>query len=119
MNIKKTPGGHTTNVKALVKDSSLGKTFLERQFRLYFDNAHLKPDCIIACGTQTSRIFQNLVPFLKNENWGQTTRGVYYNEYEKGKFFIEYAHPEARVADNILYYGLIDAVRELKLKKSD
>ena len=43
-----------------------------------------------------------------------TTRGVQYYEYEKGKFFIKYAHPEARVADNLLYYGLIDAVKELK-----
>ncbi|MBC7000700.1 hypothetical protein [Cytophaga sp. FL35] len=119
MNIKKTPGGHTTNIKKLIQDSTLGKSFLERQFRLYFDNADLRPDFIIACGGTTSRLFRSIVPIIKIDKWSVTKRGVLYYEYEKGKYFIEYAHPEARVADNLLYYGLVDAVRELKLKNSN
>jgi hypothetical protein len=116
MNIKKTPGGHTSNAKSLWEDSSKDKEFLDRQFKLYYNNPQLKPDFIIACGTQTSNFFHTLIPFAQDKLWMHTTRGVQYYEYEKGKFFIKYAHPEARVADNLLYYGLIDAVKELKLK---
>ena len=28
-------------------------------------------------------------------------------------YVIRYAHPEARVADCLLYYGVVDAVREI------
>ncbi|GBF18028.1 MULTISPECIES: hypothetical protein [Arenibacter] len=114
MNIKKTPGGHTSNAKSLWEDSSKDKEFLNRQFKLYYNNPQLKPDLIIACGTQTSNFFHTLIPFAQDKLWMHTTRGVKYYEYETGKFFIKYAHPEARVADNLLYYGLIDAIKELK-----
>ena len=54
------------------------------------------------------------VPIVREEGWRQTSRGVDYAEFKPGKYFISYVHPEARVADNLLYYGLIDAVREIK-----
>ena len=114
MNIKKTPGGHTSNSKSLWKDSSKGKEFLNRQFELYYNNPKLRPDFIIAGGTETSNFFHTIVPFAQDKLWSTTTRGVKYYEYEQGRFFIQYAHPEARIADNLLYYGLIDAVKELK-----
>lgn len=114
MNIKKTPGGHTTNSKNLRTDSSRDGEFLERQFKLYYQDLKLRPDFIIGCGTETTNLFHEIVPFAPDEKWKNTKRGVFYYEYDKGKFFIKYAHPEARVADNLLYYGLIDAIKELK-----
>lgn len=33
--------------------------------------------------------------------------------FGNGSVFIRYAHPEARISDNILYYGLIDAIKKL------
>ena len=114
MNIKKTPGGHTSDSKKLWIDSSRDKKFLKRQFELYYNNQNLRPDIIIAGGSETSNFFHEMVPFSADKLWCRTTRGVFYYEFEAGKFFIKYAHPEARVADNLLYYGLIDAVKELK-----
>jgi hypothetical protein len=114
MNIKKTPGGHTANSKALWKGSSQGKDFLQRQFDLYYENKETRPDIIIACGTETSNFFHEIVPFATDKYWLHTKRGVPYYEFETDNYFVKYAHPEARVSDNLLFYGLIDAIRELK-----
>lgn len=116
MNIKKTPGGHTVNSKALRKGSANGKEFLKRQLNLYYDNINTRPDIIIACGTETSRLFHVNIPFATERSWAHTKRGVPYYEFEDGKYFVKYAHPEARVGDNLLFYGLIDAIRELKIR---
>ena len=53
---------------------------------------------------------------LTNPVWKMTTRGIWYVKEPNGRIVIAYSHPEARVKDCILYYGLIDAVREI-LKK--
>ncbi len=113
MNIKKTPGGHTSKSKALWKDAQEDGEFLKRQFHLYYDDHKLRPDFIIACGTITSNIFHAIVPFAEDKSWEKTSRGVDYYEFDNNKFFIRYAHPEARVADNLLYYGITDAIKEL------
>ena len=42
-----------------------------------------------------------------------TARGIWYHEYQKNKYIIQYSHPEARVADCLLYYGLLDAINEI------
>ena len=67
MNIKKTPGGHTSNYQSLWEDSAKDKEFLNRQFKLYYNNPQLKPDFIIACGTQTSNFFHTLIPFAQDK----------------------------------------------------
>ena len=45
-----------------------------------------------------------------------TTRGIWYFREASGRIVISYAHPEARVKDCLLYYGLVDAVREVMQK---
>jgi hypothetical protein len=107
INLKKTPGGHTTDNQSLWGVSNKDKEFFRKQFSLY------KPDIIIGCGSATTDLLYSLVDFGTDPIWMMTTRGIWYHEYLPGKFVISYAHPEARVADCLLYYGLIDALREI------
>jgi len=105
INLKKSPGGHTTDNQSLWEVSNKDREFIRRQFAFY--NA----DIVIGCGT--TDLLYSLVDFGSNPVWLMTTRGVWYHEYFPKKFVISYAHPEARVAGYLLYYGLIDALREI------
>ena len=108
INLKKSPGGHTTDNKALWGISGADKEYFNKQFGLY------DPDITICCGSVTSNILHWLVDFTTLPNWLMTTRGVWFHECAPGKFVISYAHPAARVADCLLYYGIVDALREIK-----
>lgn len=107
INLKKSPGGYTADAGALYKVADEDKLFLNRQFSLY------EPDIVVCCGSITSDVFHSLVDFSTEPDWKSTSREVWYHEYLPGKYVIRYTHPEARVADNLLYYGLVDAVREI------
>jgi len=107
INLKKTPGGHTTNLYGLAATAAEDKEFLNRQMGLH------DPDIIICFGTVTSDIFHSLIHFSNEPAWKITRRGIWFHEFKPGKYLISYAHPEARVADCLLYYGLVDAVREI------
>ena len=105
VNLKKLPGGHTTDQAELAKIAEEDKLYLNRQFALY------APDIIICCGT--SDTFHWLVSTCEKPQWQSTRRGVQFHEYSAGKFVIAYSHPEARCSSSLLYYGLIDAIREI------
>ncbi|TWH64396.1 hypothetical protein LX59_02343 [Azomonas agilis] len=105
VNLKKSPGSHTSDPSEIAVIAEQDKAFLNRQVSLY------QADLIICCGV--SDTFHWLVAFDRPPEWRQTSRGIAYHEYRPGKFVVAYAHPEARVADSILYYGLIDAIREI------
>jgi len=107
INLKKSPGGHTTDNKALEDIAKEDKEFLNRQFEIYH------PDLVICCGSVVRWLFHELVEFQEKPDWKMTTRGIRYHEFQEMKYIIEYSHPEARVADCLLYYGLIDAVKEI------
>lgn len=107
MNLKKSPGHHTTDNIALTSEAMSDTERLNHQFALY------EPDLIICCGSIVEELAHRLLNGLKKPNWKQSSRGVWYHEKESGKFVISYAHPEARVANNLLYYGLIDSLREI------
>ena len=49
----------------------------------------------------------------KDLEWQQTSRGIQYFIDKNKRVYVSYCHPEARVPDNLLYYGLIDAVKEI------
>jgi hypothetical protein len=110
VNLKKSPGGHTTDSAELAKTSEEDRVFLTRQFALY------APDVIVCCGT--SDLFHRLVPICEQPQWKSTRRGVRFHEYRPGQFVLEYSHPEARCAAPLLYYGLIDAIREILIQQS-
>jgi hypothetical protein len=105
VNLKKSPGGHTTDSRVLANIAEEDKIFLNRQFALY------DPDVIVCCGT--SKIFGSLIQLHEQPQWENTRRGVRFYEYSKEKFVVDYSHPEARCAWPLLYYGLLDAMREM------
>jgi hypothetical protein len=114
INVKKSPGGHTANHNEMWNTADQDKEFLNRQFKLYFDNEETRPDIIISGGSSTSITFNKLIEIPNKNKLKRTARGIWYYEYEDRRFFIYYSHPEARVQDSLLYYGLIDAIKELK-----
>ncbi|WP_143557818.1 hypothetical protein [Solemya velum gill symbiont] len=82
VNLKKSPGGHTTDPVELIKIADEDRDYLNRQFTLY------QPDLIICCGT--SDTFHDLVSTYGKPNWKQTQRGVWFHEYSPGKYVIAY-----------------------------
>ena len=48
------------------------------------------------------------------KTWLKTKRGVSYCRMTSETTLICFSHPEARVEESLLYYGLVDAIREIK-----
>jgi hypothetical protein len=109
MNMKKTSGGHTTNNKSLWEVAHQDALFLAEQYSLY------DPDLIICCGTYG--LFQDIIKLPCSSPAKMTHRGICFREFGKDKILLSYSHPEARVDHALLYYGLVDAVREIFSKK--
>lgn len=107
MNLKKTPGGAVANKFNLFTTASEDRSFLSRQFALY------DADIVVCCGTDVAIIVDRAIELANPQPWRLTRRGVEFREYGSGKVMITHTHPTARVGANLLYYGLIDAVREI------
>jgi hypothetical protein len=106
MNLKKSSGRIITDNKQLNEVAKDDTDFLTQQFNLY------DPNLIIACGSAVRNTFFSFIE--KNEpDWKQTTRGIEYCRLKPSMVLISYSHPEARVQDCLLYYGLIDTVKEI------
>lgn len=110
VNLKKLPGGHTTERKDFWEVVQRDAHWIRDQVALY------DADLIVCCGTDLGSAFKVFIEPNRNP-WRVTSRGVEFLEYAPRKFVLIYLHPEARVSDNILHYGLIDAVRELLFGK--
>ncbi|MCA9666635.1 MAG: hypothetical protein KC503_13630 [Myxococcales bacterium] len=105
VNLKKDPGGSTTKAKELISAVAQDRDLLCEQIRLY------DADIIIACG---SLVAGQLVSVLDlPASWPSTRRGIQHCEDESGAIVFAYSHPEARVHNSLLHYGLVDAVREV------
>jgi hypothetical protein len=108
MNLKKSPGGHTTVVSSFWQAVHADADLLREQFAIY------DADLVICCGSVVAEAFDSVLKPSDDSAWRMTSRGVEFLEYSPGKHVIAYSHPEARVADNLLHYGLMDAVVELR-----
>ena len=108
INMKKSPGGHTTDAKLFRETIALHKDLIRRQIALY------DADLVILCGSIVAEGFELAFQPAIAGRWRKTARGIPFIEYQPGKYAISYAHPEARVQDSLLFYGLIDAVREIE-----
>lgn len=108
MNLKKSPGSHTSNTHELHQVAQQDRAFLREQFDLY------KPDVVVCCG---SSVALEASKILKIPKWQQSSRGVEYAIYNSECTVFSYCHPEARVADQLLFYGLFDSVREISTRK--
>lgn len=115
MNLKKIPGGHTTELGSWWQAVERDRNFINEQFKLY------GADLVICCGSSVTNAFNAYIKPTTDcvDQWRSTSRGVEYLEYAKRKFVVAYSHPEARVATNLIHYGLVDAVREILSVKQD
>jgi len=104
MNLKKSPGTHTTNTASLNNVANEDRDFIERQFALY------NPDITICGGT--GELFKDVAGFNEFE-WKRTNRGIWWYQRAPKKYVVAYCHPEARVDNPLIVYGLIDAIREI------
>ena len=110
VNLKKAPGGHTTSNEKLREEAMLDKKHLIEQLRLYHD-----ANIIICCGSGVSGLFHELQDDYHDYKWECTKRGMWYQKIGENKFLFNFLHPEVRIGtfDNILFYGLIDSIKEV------
>ncbi|WP_194568953.1 hypothetical protein [Vibrio anguillarum] len=104
MNLKKSPGTHTADYASLNKVANEDRSFIKKQYALY------DPDITICGGT--GELFKDVAGF-NNSEWKRTIRGVWWFERAPKKYVIAFCHPEARVDNPLIVYGLIDAIREI------
>ena len=103
-NLKKSPGTHTTNSASLHAVANEDKDYIQQQYAIY------DPDITICGGT--GDLFKSVVGHAEQE-WRRTTRGIWWYEREPAKYVVAFAHPEARVQNSLLVYGLLDAIKEI------
>ena len=105
VNVKKIAGRHTANGRAIAEVVAEDRELLRQQIELY------QPEILICCGTKS-----NLLTIYEKDfhawTWKRTARGIEYAK-DGDRIIVFYSHPEARVADCILHYSLVDAMREI------
>ncbi|CAH7001468.1 conserved hypothetical protein [Vibrio chagasii] len=109
MNLKKSPGGHTTIKASFNKVVAEDKEYIQKQYSLY------NPDITVCCGTGWD--FRWALDLDKTEVY-ETSRGISWFLNTDGKAVVMFSHPSARVQDSLLIYGLADAVREIMHNKA-
>lgn len=105
INLKKAPGGSSSQIEQVKNAASRDKILLNQQFELYNSD-------IIICGG-TGGIVTECLDKVKPKNWEFTSRGIKYNRLGNGSYLFSYYHPQARIKESFLYYGLLDAIREV------
>lgn len=103
VNVKKTSGGNVANSDLIQNSVENNKDHLRQQLQLY------QADIIILCGTEK----QYQTAIRNKPNWKMTSRGIWYYIDDNNSIVISFSHPEARTKECFLYYGLIDAVKEI------
>ena len=105
VNLKKLPGGHTSDSRKIYEAALTNSEVVMKQLALYH------ADFIILCGTESAFIASC---YGNTEvEWKSTRHGVRYFA-DCSTVIISFSHPAARVSDNLLYYALIDAIREIQ-----
>jgi hypothetical protein len=108
MNLKKSPGGGSTERDSLICVAREDRDLLLEQFNIY------EPDLVICCGASVGDLMEELIIDASHGAWKPTSRGVWFKEFRQGRFIIDYAHPQVRTWSHLLFYGLVDAVREIR-----
>lgn len=105
INLKKNPGGYTSDPKEIEKAAKDNGELVKKQLELY------KPDLIICGGT----LWDFINACYKKDEYqvNMTSRGIEYIIDNNGIAIIGYTHPQARVKDQILHYALMDAMKEI------
>jgi hypothetical protein len=103
MNVKKSPGAASADSSMLKAVANEDRDLLAEQLDLY------RPDLLICCGVQ-GRWF----PQLDGAPWHRTGRGIYYRRFGENQLAIGFYHPQVRWPDNLMFFGLVDAIHELR-----
>lgn len=106
MNVKKSPGGASADAAQLQKWAGEHGDLLRRQFALY------RPDLVVCCGFSTSDAAK-AAGLIEPNSGVQSKHGVWYTSISKKTKWITFYHPQARYPHHLMYYGLIDAAREV------
>lgn len=107
MNLKKSPGGSSTDSADLKKVVGEDTPFIQKQYAIY------DPDITICGGAETTAgLFREAVH--PNMSWKQTTRGIWWYRRNADKYVVALPHPEARVQDSLLLYASLDAIKEIR-----
>jgi len=111
VNVKKVPGGGTVDGEKFdaywKKPENIQNLKEQLLFCLSAENA---PDFVI-CGA-TSWYYNEIFKDEKLQ-WVTTSRGVSYCKH-RNTIVVDYCHPQARIASNIKYYALLDALEEIR-----
>lgn len=106
VNAKKTAGGGLVDWNEFGNyfDKDINRTYLRQQLELY------EPDFVICGGTA---YYLSCLYGLEYSDWKETSRGVRYMKCGK-TVYIDFSHPNNRGPKNLIYYGLLDAVCEIR-----
>lgn len=104
VNLKKSSGGFSTIKSELHDAAKVDKDLIVKQLKLY------DADIIIGCGSDVTEEYK-MIADLTKPDWRKTSRGIWYLPLKGNRVYISYVHPEARVKDCLLYYGLIDGCK--------
>ncbi len=104
INLEKSPGTYTTDYASLDAVANEDKEYIRRQYSIY------DPDLSICGGT--GYLFKSVVGH-ESHKWSTTKRGIYWYGRDSNKYVVHFSHPEARVYNPLLVYGLIDAIKEI------
>lgn len=104
MNLKKTPGGSSTNQTELEKVVEEDQSFIRRQYSIY------EPDLTICCGTGWD--FRYALS-LNDGDVLEAKHGIKWFRNHEGRPVIIYRHPQSRIKHSTLAYELVDAIREI------
>ena len=104
INIKKSGGGYVVNSNEVTETANFCKSITMEQIELY--NANV----IICCGKEVNEFMMTNY----SHNIRTTSNGINYMYDENhNRLIIFYVHPEARISDNLMYYPLIDGIKEM------
>ena len=104
VNVDKASGGATSSRPTLEAAVARDREFLKEQLALYH------PDLLIVCGPDLHGLVRALHPVFQGKRQ-ETSRGVPYFT-AAGCTALLYWHPASRGPASLLFYGLLDAVRE-------
>ena len=109
MQLKKTVGGGSVAVNLLTDYAKRDKAYIRNQIYIYL------PRVIICCG---DGVGNNVADLLGGSEWMESRRGIPFMKIDLDGhpiFLIDFVHPSARVAKNIVCFGILDAYKEIVL----
>lgn len=108
VNVKKSSGSYVADPGMIKEAAQRDANLLRRQLGIY------RPQVLVLCGTEHS--YFEKIAINRHPERMMTKRGIWYVKEPTGRLVISYSHPEARTKDCLLYYGLIDAYKEIRCR---